>query len=111
MPSPKQSIDTEKLVLLAAKTEELARCLREFAKGLEEKNRQSFSVSGWKRIVGSMEQAKKSMSVITGSASDLAAIDFLECLPKGETIYTRPTKTDLKVAEAQLKIQRNQHKK
>lgn len=111
MPAPKQSIDIEKLTLLAEKTEELSKCLHDFVRGIESKNRKSIEVSGWKRIIGSLEQAKKSLSVITGSASDLAAINFLECLPAGETVYTRPTKVDLKVAESQVKTNRNQHKK
>ncbi len=111
MTAAKQQIDVQRIVELAKESERFARCLAEFAEQLEARETKEIRISGWKKIISSLESAKESLTLIVGQASDLGSVNFERLLPDGDKVWRRPTKSDLKIAEAQVEFQRNQHKK
>lgn len=111
MPAPKHPIPVVKIQELAQTTAEFSKALTDFAEQVKAKHSEELRITGWKRIVSSLQQAKESLSAITGQAHDLAAIDFLKCLPEGETVFRRNAAPDAGKIEVEVKARRTQKKK
>lgn len=112
MPAPKQQIPLENFIELARLSREMADALAAFAEFAKSKNTDSFSVSGWKKILRSLDEAKQSLASITGQASGLEKIEFWKCLPSDDKMWTRGgTKEALSAMEGQVAAKRKNNKK